>query len=92
MRLFVIGTLVDVTGFALAGIDGVVCTTAGDVKAALEAIAADAAAAVVFVSPTCVSLASDEIEAFRARHEMPMLVVLPGARPDARAAAQEGRR
>ena len=76
MTILTIGTPVDVTGFALAGIDGVACSSAEEVAAALQTVSADVA--VILVSPESAAIASAELDVFRRRHELPMLVVLPG--------------
>jgi vacuolar-type H+-ATPase subunit F/Vma7 len=41
MKAFVVGTAEDVTGFALAGIEGVVCSTDADADAAIARTDAD---------------------------------------------------
>jgi vacuolar-type H+-ATPase subunit F/Vma7 len=89
MRLAVIGTIVDVTGFALAGADGVVCSSEAEVKAALRTVAADARTAIVLVSPECAAMAPEAVETFRVGHEIPLLIVLPESPHEAPPAREE---
>jgi len=85
MQIRLIGEPRDVTGFALAGIDGVECRTRGDVAAALDGSARDTAAAIVLVSDEAAALAPEELERFRRRVGAPIVVRLPPAHGNPRA-------
>ena len=77
MHLTVIGTLEDVTGFALAGASGVICQSEADVTAALQAASQDRTVALVAVSERAASLAPAAVGRWRAASGSPVLIVLP---------------
>ena len=76
MRLVVVGDLADVTGFALAGIPGIVCVSEPEARAALDG-AAKQRGGVVVVSAAVAALAPAAVEAARARREGPLVLILP---------------
>lgn len=80
MRLAVIGTEVDVTGFALAGSPGVVCDNGDAVAAALEAACADPSVAVVLVSDAAAEAAPVAVRRWQAAAGAPVVLVLPGTK------------
>ncbi|HLJ73422.1 MAG TPA: V-type ATP synthase subunit F [Thermoanaerobaculia bacterium] len=71
MTPVVIGTRDDVVGFALAGVDGTVCSTAGEADRALSQLAPDQ---IVILSH---GVASDRIAEWEKSGRGPMFVVLP---------------
>ncbi|HXW06912.1 MAG TPA: V-type ATP synthase subunit F [Vicinamibacterales bacterium] len=81
LRAVVLGSLLDVTGFALAGVDGVVCATAAEVQSALQELTSDPGAAVILMSPECAAMAGDAVGRFQPRHETQLLVILPPSPP-----------
>jgi len=85
MQIRLIGDARDVTGFALAGLDGVECRTRDEVAAALGESARDPAAAIVLVSDEAAALAPEELERFRRRVDAPIVVLLPPAQGSVRA-------
>ena len=76
MRMVVIGDLADVTGFALAGVPGIVCATAAEVQAAIDG-AFRRHDGVVMVSASVAAAAPAAIDAARARRTGPLILVLP---------------
>lgn len=85
MQLRLIGDARDVTGFALAGIEGVECGTRDEVAAALDHSVCDGTAGIVLVSHESAALAPEELERFRRAAGAPIVVVLPPVRVGAHA-------
>jgi len=67
----------DGRGFALAGAAVRRCRTAADVTAALDATATGGSASFVMVSAGVYALAPAAIDAWRARPDAPLVLVLP---------------
>ena len=78
MIAVLLGTEQDVRGFALAGVEGHVCATAGQVAEAAAALHARPEVALVLVSREVASLAPSEIAQLEGVDKPPALVVLPG--------------
>lgn len=70
----VIGTRADVAGFALAGVDGTICTTAEDVTRAFAGLTADH---MVILSASAAVLAREHITAAEKDPAGALFVVLP---------------
>jgi len=73
-----LGTGQDVRGFALAGLEGQVCESSGELARAAAALRARPEVALILVSRTLARLAPAEIARFQAPEGPPALVVLPG--------------
>ena len=78
MIAVLLGTAHDVRGFALAGVEGRVCETAGQVAEAASALRGRAGVALVLVSREVARLAPAEIAQLEGVDGPPALVVLPG--------------
>ena len=79
MRLSVIGTFGDVTGFSLAGSPGVVCSDEAGVAAALEAECGDGNVALVLMSEEAAGVAAAAIRKWQATPGAPIILVLPAS-------------
>ena len=78
MRLVVVGRSREVTGFALAGVETVVCAPADDASAVIDGLAAaDAAVGLVIVTSSVGRAAFSEIQKLRRRKGPPVIAVLP---------------
>jgi V/A-type H+-transporting ATPase subunit F len=79
MRYFVIADEMDtLVGLRLAGIEGVVATTASEVEAQIKAAAADSNIAILLVTEPCAALCPDLIRELRLSAERPLVAVIPG--------------
>ena len=84
MRLVVVGHSREVTGFALAGVETVVCEPGDDANAVIGGLS-DAAAGVglVIVCPSVGRVAAATIHKLRRRKGPPVIAELPRARDEA---------
>lgn len=72
MKPLVIGTREDVAGFALAGVEGVVCASRDDVEKAMETVTNET---LVLFSPTVAAVAHERLPEWQ-KHG-PVFVVMP---------------
>ena len=87
MHIRLIGDLHDVTGFALAGVEGEECHSRAELVEALDVARHDPDVAIVVVSPGVAALAQDVIDDMRATPHLPITIVLPGRQEPAGAGA-----
>lgn len=88
MHIRVIGDAQDVTGFALAGIQGEECRTRAELVHAIENLRHDPDVGVVLLSAAVAALGDDVVSEMRNRTDLPITIVLPPA--PAREAPAEG--
>lgn len=74
MTPLVLGTREDLTGFALAGVGGMICTTVNDVEHALSGTGDES---IVILSSAAAVLAAGAIAEWEKRGTGPLFVVLP---------------
>lgn len=73
-----LGTEQEVRGFALAGVEGRACGTAGEVAEAAAALHSRSDVALILVSRAVARLAPDQIAKLEGVTGPPALIVLPG--------------
>jgi vacuolar-type H+-ATPase subunit F/Vma7 len=78
MHVRLLGDARDVTGFALAGVDGEECRTRGELLRALEGARRDPNLGIIIVSADVAALAEEVIADMRESARFPIAVVLPG--------------
>ena len=78
MHVRLLGGPHDVTGFALAGVDGEECGTRAQLLAALDRARHDPGVGILVLSPEVAALAGDEIRDLRDSPHLPITIVLPG--------------
>ncbi|HEY7413264.1 MAG TPA: V-type ATP synthase subunit F [Vicinamibacteria bacterium] len=77
MKAVVLGREVDVRGFALAGVDGLVCEDAGALAGGLRVTAADHEVGLLLLSAEAAALDPAAVTRFRRRPGAPLVLVLP---------------
>lgn len=78
MKLLVIGSAPAVWGFALAGVDGQVITTADSLAATLDEVRQDADLGIILITSDVVDLARERINNLMAKGTLPLIVEIPG--------------
>ena len=79
MKLIVIGRRDEITGFALAGVETMVCESPDDARALVdEAAGPTGGAGLVLVSPWIAQHAARAVSAARLRKGPPVVAVIPG--------------
>jgi vacuolar-type H+-ATPase subunit F/Vma7 len=81
MHVRLIGDAHDVTGFALAGVEGEECHSRADVVRALDAACHDPGVAIVVIAPDLAALADEEVKRMRDAAHLPITIVLPAGAP-----------
>ncbi len=78
MRMRVVGAEAAVRGFALAGVNGEVVTTAEELHTVLNATLKDDNVGIILVTEDVASLDRDWIDELKVRSTVPLLVEIPG--------------
>lgn len=84
MRLVIVGSSREITGFALAGVETVVCGPGDDANALISSLAEpEAGVGLVIVSSSASRAAGAAIHALRRRKGPPVIAELPDIRDEA---------
>ena len=79
MKLIVVGSGEELTGFALAGAETVTCNAAGDAAATVDRVAApESGAGLVLITPSIARHATGAVTAAQRRKGPPVVAVIPG--------------
>lgn len=89
MHVRLLGDLQDVTGFALAGVEGTECGTRAELIRALEDARRDPSVAVVMLSARVAALADDVVRDMHGAAQLPIAIVLPDLSETERVAKTE---
>ena len=77
MTARVVGDLVTVRGLGFAGINGAVVDTADDARAAISRFLGEPNGGIVLVAQSFASQLGAEFDAYKLRHEFPLVMTIP---------------